>query len=67
MQYNWGIVPYRKPLNLVVGSPIRVEKVPEPTDEQILDLHKRYTKALVALYEEYNPKYGTPGVKLVIG
>ena len=26
-QYNWGIVPYRIPINVVIGKPIAVDKV----------------------------------------
>ena len=28
--------------------------------EDIEDMHKQYVQALIALYEEYNPKYGDP-------
>ncbi len=65
-QYTFGLMPYRKPLNVVVGEPINVKKVEEPTSEQIIELHSKYVKALKKLYEENNPKYGDPSVKLVV-
>ena len=27
-QYSWGIVPHRTPINIVIGAPIPVTKVP---------------------------------------
>ncbi len=81
------MLPYRKPITVVVGKPIPVEKVENPTSEQILAMHAKYISALVRgkiekkncfshklllllfqhdLYNEYNPKYGDPRVKLVV-
>ena len=65
-QYNYGILPRRNPITVVVGEPINVAKVEEPTREQIADLHDKYVKALQALYQKYNPKYGDEKVKLII-
>jgi len=65
-QYNFGIVPYRKPITVVIGKPIRVEKIENPTSEDILSMHKKYKEALQELYDEHNPKYGNPDVKLLI-
>ncbi|CAG2177496.1 unnamed protein product [Oppiella nova] len=41
-QYNMGYLPFRKPITTVVGKPIDVIQVDEPTDEQIYDLHDKY-------------------------
>ena len=43
-QYNYGLLPYRKPITVVVGKPISVEKVENPTSEQILNLHAKYAE-----------------------
>ena len=64
--YNIGILPHRKPLTVVVGSPIEVEKVPNPTREDIEALHRKYVDSLTALYDENNCLYGDMTVKLVI-
>ena len=64
--YNFGILPHRKPLTVVVGSPIEVEKVPNPTREDIEALHRKYVDSLTALYDENNCLYGDMTVKLVI-
>ena len=65
-QYNFGIVPHRKPLTVVVGAPIPVEKVPNPSVEEIAVLHAKYVAELEALYNKYNPLYGDSNVQLVI-
>ena len=65
-QYNFGIVPRRKPLTVVVGAPIKVDKVANPTVEEISNLHAKYVKELCALYEKYNPVYGDTNVPLVL-
>ena len=65
-QYNYGIVPYRKKITVVVGKPLEVAKVENPSREEIADLHQRYVQAITDLYEEYNPKYGDLNVKLMI-
>ena len=66
-QYNFGIIPHRRPMTLVVGAPIQVDKTPEPTVEQINQLHQQYVEALVNLYDKYNPVYGDTSVVLEIG
>ena len=65
-QYNYGILPRRHKITVVVGKPLNVEKVLDPTRDQIADLHEKYAQALQALYDEYNPVYGDTNVKLVI-
>ena len=59
-------MPYRRPINVVVGSPIAVEKTSDPTKEQIEELHSTYIKALKKLYKDYNQVYGDPNVELLI-
>ncbi|XP_023340574.1 2-acylglycerol O-acyltransferase 1 [Eurytemora carolleeae] len=65
-QYNFGLIPHRKPVNVVVGEPIPVEKTSNPTVEEIEDLHKQYVTALVQLYDKYNPVYGDTNISLNI-
>ena len=38
---------------ITVGRPISVEKVDNPSDEQILKLHSMYLERLQELYEKY--------------
>jgi 2-acylglycerol O-acyltransferase 2 len=43
---SYGLVPFRKPLTVVVGSPISVEKIENPTTEDIANYHNKYVAAL---------------------
>merc|ERR550532_3278729 len=65
-QYNYGIIPHRKKITIVVGKPMTVEKVEEPSSEEIENLHAKYVEGLQKLYNEYNPVYGDPNVILKI-
>jgi len=56
-QYTFGIVPYRTPLNVVVGKPIDVERNPNPTEEVVDHYHSLYIERLTSLYEEHKVNY----------
>jgi len=64
--YTFGLLPYRKPIHVVVGKPIEVKRIENPTREEIENMHATYVKELQKLYEKYNPIYGDKSVKLVI-
>ena len=64
--FRFGLVPYRKPIHVVVGTPIKVKKIENPTREEIESMHETYVKELQKLYDKYNPIYGDVNVKLVI-
>ncbi len=65
-QYSFGFLPHRKPLNVVVGSPLRVDKVKEPSEEDVDEMHQRYVQSLEQIYHEHNPTLGDPKIDLVI-
>lgn len=52
-QYSFGLAPRRLPISVVVGAPIPVERVAEPTSDQIADLNRRFEDALVKLFETH--------------
>uniref|UniRef100_A0A158R5X4 Acyltransferase n=1 Tax=Syphacia muris TaxID=451379 RepID=A0A158R5X4_9BILA len=54
----FGILPFRTPIHTVVGEPIEVALTPEPTVEQIEELHVRYCSELKRLFNEHKGKYG---------
>jgi len=66
IQDKFGILPQRKPVTVVVGEPITVDKSENPTNEEIDVLHAKYVTELKNLYKKYNPKFGDTSVKLVI-
>lgn len=66
-QYNFGIVPFRKPITTVVGSPIHVDKVENPTGEQIEVLHSVYKEKLTELFNQYRTRFASdPQQQLLI-
>lgn len=54
--YDVGLMPYRRPLNIVVGCPIHVVQQPDRDkidDEYISELHARYAQELVRLWDQW--------------
>ena len=64
--YNLGFVPHRRPLTVVLGSPIPVQQNRNPSVEEISELHAKYMDSLVRLYNQYNPQYGDPSIELIL-
>ncbi|KAG0285106.1 diacylglycerol O-acyltransferase 1 [Linnemannia gamsii] len=57
-QYDYGLLPRRKPVFIVIGKPIHVEKVEaNPTSEQLHELQKQYIDAVLAIWERHKDKY----------
>ncbi|KAK0612979.1 diacylglycerol acyltransferase-domain-containing protein [Bombardia bombarda] len=57
--YDVGLMPYRRPLNIVVGKPIKVEqKSDEEFDTDEIDrLHREYVKELWKMWDRYKDEY----------
>ncbi|PWY64281.1 diacylglycerol o-acyltransferase [Aspergillus heteromorphus CBS 117.55] len=58
--YDVGLMPYRRPLNIVVGRPIRVIQQHDRgkiNDEYINHLHTLYVQELERLWEEWKDVY----------
>ncbi|KAJ9068642.1 diacylglycerol O-acyltransferase 1 [Entomophthora muscae] len=60
--YNYGMLPKRNPITIVVGSPIPVERDPEPSPEKVAQVHQQYLDALQDLYDRNKAKYSNHGV-----
>src|ERR1700710_995842 len=45
--YDVGLMPYRRPLNIVVGRPVKVEQANKPEQEVIDRVHEEYVQELV--------------------
>lgn len=67
-QYTYGIIPRRRPIDAVVGRPIGMGKIENPTQEDVDKLHERFCKELTELFEEQKSKYveNYKNVKLVL-
>ncbi|XP_078138395.1 2-acylglycerol O-acyltransferase 2-A [Centroberyx gerrardi] len=57
-QYNFGLMPYRKPIHTVVGKPISVVQTASPSSEDIESLHSVYLQSLTELFEQNKHTYG---------
>ncbi|VDO05117.1 unnamed protein product [Rodentolepis nana] len=55
--YSNRLIPYRRPLTVVVGRPMVCERTPNPTDEQIDKLREQYREQLVQMFNKYRPLY----------
>ncbi|CAG2110992.1 unnamed protein product, partial [Medioppia subpectinata] len=59
-------LPNRHPVITVVGKPISVAKVENPSSQQINELHNKYIDNLRQLFNENKDKYGLNELKLII-
>lgn len=55
--YDVGLMPYRRPLNIVVGRPIRVEKSSKPSQEQIDRVHEEYVQELETIWNTWKDTF----------
>ncbi|XP_035954582.1 2-acylglycerol O-acyltransferase 1 isoform X4 [Halichoerus grypus] len=58
-QYNFGLMPYRKPIHTVVGRPIPVHQTLHPSPEQVEELHQTYMEELRKLFEAHKRKFAS--------
>ncbi|KHJ89322.1 diacylglycerol acyltransferase [Oesophagostomum dentatum] len=58
--YTFGLLPKRRPITTVIGAPIRVERVENPTREEIDRLHEKYCSALIDLFETHKGLHKIP-------
>nr|CAD7613202.1 unnamed protein product [Timema genevievae] len=56
-QYSFGFIPRRCPVFTVVGRPMEVEKIPDPSRQQVDEVHQRFTDHLLAFFEAEKHKY----------
>lgn len=65
-QYDFGLLPHRRPLDFVVGTPIEVEKDPNPSSSDLEELRELYIQKMQELFEKHRKKYLDDKVKLII-
>nr|XP_014123343.1 diacylglycerol O-acyltransferase 2 [Zonotrichia albicollis] len=53
-----GFLPYARPITTVVGEPLAVPKVENPSRELVDRYHELYIHALLKLFNENKTKYG---------
>lgn len=57
--YDVGMMPYRRPINIVVGKPIRVVQDKHPTPEYMDEVHGKYIEELMRLWHEHKDTFAT--------
>jgi len=55
--YDVGLLPYRRPLNIVVGRPVRVEQQAKADPAYVDEMHGKYMEELLRLWEEWKDHF----------
>ncbi|GAB7359256.1 hypothetical protein MBLNU230_g5913t1 [Neophaeotheca triangularis] len=55
--YDVGLMPYRRPLDIVVGKPIRVQQQKNPDSAYVDQLHEAYTEELLRIWDEWKDTF----------
>ena len=63
---TFGMLPLKRQINTVIGSPIKVDKNPAPSEHDIVQLHNIYIEELVKLFNQNKEIYGEKNATLEI-
>ncbi|XP_043830693.1 diacylglycerol O-acyltransferase 2-like protein 6 [Dromiciops gliroides] len=55
---SWGFLPFNVPITAVVGEPLPIPKIENPSKEMVDKYHTLYIKALRKLFDEHKARYG---------
>lgn len=55
--YDVGLMPYRRPMNIVVGKPIPVFQASAPDNAEVNRLHALYTAELQKIWDRYKDEF----------
>ncbi|KAL2134033.1 hypothetical protein VTI74DRAFT_1197 [Chaetomium olivicolor] len=55
--YDVGLMPYRRPMNIVVGRPIKVRQMKDVEQSEVDRLHNEYVGELVRMWETYKDTF----------
>ncbi|KII86073.1 hypothetical protein PLICRDRAFT_44532 [Plicaturopsis crispa FD-325 SS-3] len=57
LNYNLGLMPYRRRIVSVIGNPIHVTKCEKPTLEDIMAVQKQYIEELTRIWNTYKDQF----------
>lgn len=57
LNYDIGLMPYRRPVNVVVGRPVSVDRCAAPDQEEIDRVHALYVAELRRLWDAYKDEF----------
>lgn len=57
-------IPFATPMHVIVGRPIEVVKNPQPTIDEINQVHGQFVVAMQDLFEKYKSRTGYPDLQL---
>lgn len=55
--YDVGLMPWRRPINIVVGKPIMVQRQNKPDPKYVDELHQQYVDGLIAIWNEWKDQF----------
>ena len=67
LNYDVGLMPYRKPVNVVVGRPVKVRQMKVPEEGYVDEIHGLYVRELERIWEGWKEEFaGARGSELEI-
>lgn len=55
--YDVGFMPYRRPINIVVGKPIMVQKQENPDPAYVEEIHQKYVQELIGIWNDWKDEF----------
>uniref|UniRef100_A0A803XYB6 Acyltransferase n=1 Tax=Meleagris gallopavo TaxID=9103 RepID=A0A803XYB6_MELGA len=62
---TWGLLPYSKPITTVVGEPITIPKIDNPSQKEVDFYHSVYVDSLIKLFDKYKGRFGLPETEVL--
>jgi 1-acyl-sn-glycerol-3-phosphate acyltransferase len=59
-------IPFRVPMHIVIGKPIQFKKNPQPTYDEVNEVHAQYVAAMQELFEKNKAQYGSKDLQLKV-
>ncbi|KAH9479273.1 Diacylglycerol O-acyltransferase 2B [Psilocybe cubensis] len=57
LNYNLGLMPYRRQIVAVIGKPIRIQQCDKPSQEEIVRVQEKYIEELLRIWNTYKDTF----------